>query len=133
MKTELAFLLGAVVLAMIQVAVAIFGAMRQVGLEVLAGNRENIPDILGWAGRAARAHRNMLESLVLFAALVLTAHAAGVSNAITVLGAQLFLWGRVAYAVLYVAGVPWARTAAWAVAVLGMLLILSQLVQGAPI
>jgi uncharacterized MAPEG superfamily protein len=128
MKTELAMLVGAVVLAMIQVVVAVVGAMLQVGLPVLAGNRENIPDILGWAGRAARANRNMLESLVLFAALVLTAHAAGISNAMTVLGAQLFLWGRVAYAVLYVAGVPWARTAAWAAAVLGMLLILSQLV-----
>lgn len=128
MKTELALLLGAVILAMIQVVVAVFGAMLQVGLPVLAGNRENIPDILGWAGRAARAHRNMLESLVLFAALVLTAHASGISNAMTVLGAQLFVWGRVAYAVLYVAGIPWARTAAWAVAVLGMLLILSQLV-----
>jgi uncharacterized MAPEG superfamily protein len=102
--------------------------MRQVGLPILAGNRENIPDILGWAGRAARAHRNMLESLVLFAALVLTAHAAGISNAMTVLGAQLFVWGRVAYAVLYIAGIPWARTAAWAVAVAGMLMILSQLV-----
>ena len=128
MKTELAMLVGAVVLAMIQVVVAVFGAMLQVGLPVLAGNRENIPDILGWAGRAGRAHRNMLESLVLFAALVLTAHAAGISNAMTVLGAQLFLWGRVAYAVLYVAGVPWARTAAWATAVLGMLMILSQMV-----
>ncbi len=128
MKTELAMLVGAVVLAMIQVVVAVFGAMLQVGLPVLAGNRENIPDILGWAGRAGRAHRNMLESLVLFAALVLTAHAAGISNAMTVLGAQLFLWGRVAYAVLYVAGVPWARTAAWAAAVLGMLMILSQMV-----
>ena len=128
MKTELAMLVGAVVLAMIQVVVAVVGAMLQVGLPVLAGNRDNIPDIMGWAGRAARAHRNMLESLVLFAALVLTAQAAGISNAMTVLGAQLFLWGRVAYAVLYVAGVPWARTAAWAAAVLGMLLILSQLV-----
>lgn len=128
MKTELAMLVGAVVLAMIQVVVAVFGAMLQVGLPVLAGNRDNIPDIMGWAGRAGRAHRNMLESLVLFAALVLTAHAAGVSNAMTVLGAQLFLWGRVAYAVLYVAGVPWARTAAWAAAVLGMLMILSQMV-----
>lgn len=128
MRTELALLVGAVVLAMIQVVVAVFGAMRQVGLPILAGNRENIPDILGWAGRAARAHRNMLESLVLFAALVLTAHAAGISNAMTVLGAQLFVWGRVAYAVLYIAGIPWARTAAWAVAVAGMLMILSQLV-----
>ncbi len=128
MKTELAMLVGAVVLAMIQVVIAVVGAMLQVGLPVLAGNRENIPDILGWAGRAGRAHRNMLESLVLFAALVLTAHAAGISNAMTVLGAQLFLWGRVAYAVLYVAGVPWARTAAWASAVLGILMILSQMV-----
>jgi len=127
MNTELAMLVGAVVLAMIQVVVAAFGAYRQVGLPTLADNRENMPDILGWAGRAARAHRNMLESLVLFAALVLTAHAAGISNAMTVLGAQLFVWGRVAYAVLYVAGVPWARTAAWAVAVLGMLMILTQL------
>jgi hypothetical protein len=30
--------------------------------------------------------------------------------------------------VLYIAGIPWARTAAWAVAVAGMLMILSQLV-----
>lgn len=114
MKTELAMLLGAVVLAMIQVVIAVVGAMLQVGLPVLAGNRENIPEILGWAGRAARAHRNMLESLVLFAAVVLTA--------------QHFLWGRVAYAVLYVAGVPWARTAAWTAAVLGIVLILAQMV-----
>ena len=27
----------------------------------------------GWAGRAQRAHRNMLESLILFAILVLVA------------------------------------------------------------
>jgi uncharacterized MAPEG superfamily protein len=128
MKMELAMLVGAVALAFIQVVVAAFGAMRQVGLPILAGNRENIPDILGWAGRAARAHRNLLENLVLFAALVLAAHAAGISNAITVLGAQLFLWARVAYAVLYIAGIPWARTAAWAVSVAGMLMILSQLV-----
>ena len=128
MKTELALLVGAVALAMIQVVVAVFGAMRQVGLPILAGNRENIPDILGWGGRAARAHRNMVENLVLFAALVLTAHAAGISSTMTVLGAQLFVWGRVAYAVLYVAGIPWARTAAWAVSVLGMLLILAELV-----
>ena len=127
MKTELAMLVGAVALAFIQVVVAAFGAMRQVGLPMLAGNRENIPDILGWAGRAARAHRNLLENLVLFAALVLAAHAAGISNAVTVLGAQLFLWARVAYAVLYIAGIPWARTAAWAASVAGMLMILSQL------
>ncbi len=128
MKTELVMLVGAVALTVLQVVVAGAGAYMQVGLPMLAGNRENLPDILGWGGRAARAHRNMLESLVLFAALVLTAHATGVSNTMTVLGAQLFLWSRVAYAVLYIAGVPWARTAAWAAALLGMVLIFLQLI-----
>ena len=70
----------------------------------------------------------MLESLVLFAALVLSAHAAGVSNAGTVLGAQLFLWARVAYGVLYIAGVPIARTSAWAVSMAGLVTIFLQMV-----
>ena len=77
-------------------------------MPTLAGNREGLPAITGWAGRAQRAHRNMLESLMLFAILVLAAKAAGISNAMTLLGAQLFFWGRVAHAVIYIAGIPWA-------------------------
>lgn len=127
MKTELAMLVGAVALTMLQMLVSVMGAMLQVGLPVLFGNRENIPEILGWGGRAARAHRNMLESLVLFAVLVLVAQALAISNAMTVLGTQLFLWSRVVYAVLYVAGVPVARTAAWALSMAGLVLLFSQL------
>ena len=127
MKTELAMLVGAVALTFLQMLVAVLGAMHQVGLPLLFGNRENIPDILGWGGRAARAHRNMLESLVLFAVLVLVAQALAISNAMTVLGTQLFLWSRVVYAVLYVAGVPVARTAAWALSMAGLVLLFSQL------
>ena len=82
----------------------------------------------GWAGRAQRAHRNMLENLILFAILVLVAKAAGVSNSMTLLGAQLFFWGRVAHAIVYIAGIPWARTAAWTVSVIGLILICGQLV-----
>ena len=55
MKPELAFLIGAVGLTVIQMLVAVVGAMLQVGVPVLFGNRDNIPDIQGWAGRAARA------------------------------------------------------------------------------
>ncbi|MGH8766069.1 MAG: MAPEG family protein, partial [Burkholderiales bacterium] len=79
-------------------------------------------------GRATRAHRNMLENLVLFAALVLVAVYAGKTDSTTLMGAQIFLWARVAYAVIYVAGIPWLRTAVWAVSVVGMLMIFSQLV-----
>ena len=128
MTLELMYLVWSAALTFVLVLIAVSGATLQVGLPTLAGNRENLPDMESWAGRAQRAHRNMLESLVLFAILVLVAKAAGVSNAMTVLGAQLFFWGRVAHAVLYIAGIPWARTAAWGVSIIGLILIFWQLV-----
>jgi len=128
MTPELMYLLWSVALTVVLVVVATLGATQQVGLPKLAGNRDNMPELQGWAGRAERAHRNMLESLVLFAILVLAARALNVSNNLTVLGTQLFFWGRVAHAVLYIAGVSWVRTAAWAVSVAGLLLIFLQLI-----
>ena len=127
MKAELQVLVWATLLAFVQMLVAVQGAMMQVGLPALAGNRDGLPEIKGWAGRAARAHRNMLENLVLFAILVLTAVATGRSDPQIVLGAQIFLWARVAYAVIYVLGIAWLRTLAWAVSVVGLGIILSRL------
>jgi len=128
MKPEMTLLLWAALLAFVQMLVAVTGATLQVGLPLLAGNREGLPPCTGWAGRAARAHHNTLESLVLFAALVLIAAVAGKTNAMTLLGAQLFFWARLVYAVVYLAGIPWARTAVWFVSVIGLALIFLQLV-----
>lgn len=128
MSVELSLLVWSVVLMFAQMLVAAMGANLQVGLSALAGNREDLPPFSGWAGRARRAHLNMLENLVLFAALVLVAHAAGKSNAMTVLGAQLFFWGRLAYALVYVAGIPWLRTGVWAVSIVGLVLMALQLI-----
>jgi uncharacterized MAPEG superfamily protein len=127
MKPELALLVWAVLLAFVQMLLAVSGATLQVGLPTLAGNREGLAPCTGWAGRAARAHHNMLENLVLFAALVLAAVVAGRTNATTLLGAQLFFWARLAYAVVYVAGIPWLRTALWLVSVVGLALTFFQL------
>jgi uncharacterized MAPEG superfamily protein len=127
MKPEFTLLLWAVLLTVVQAVVAAQGALFQVGLPALAGNREGMPEIRGWAGRAARAHRNMLENLVLFAALVLIAAAAGKTNGTTLLGAQIFLWARVVYAGVYIAGVPWLRTGVWVVSVIGLAMIFMQL------
>jgi len=69
----------------------------------------------------------MLESLELFAALVLIAAATNKTNATTLLGAQLFFWARLAYAFVYLAGIPWLRTVVWTVSVIGLILIFVQL------
>ena len=127
MTFDLQMLVWAAALALVQMVIAAAGAQGQVGLPVLAGNREELPPITGWAGRARRAHFNMLESLVVFAIVVLVAHVAAKANETTALGAALFFWARLAYALIYVVGMPWVRTAAWAVSLAGILLIFSQL------
>ncbi len=127
MKPELVWLLWAVALTLVQMLLAVGGATLQVGLPALAGNREGLAPCTGWAGRAQRAHRNMLENLVLFAALVLIAVVSDRTNATTLLGAQLFFWARLVHAGVYLAGIPWLRTLVWLASVVGMVLIFSQL------
>lgn len=126
MKPELMWLVWAVALTVVQMLIAVTGAFLQVGLPMLAGNRDNMPALTGWAGRADRAHHNMLENLVLFAALVLAASVAGKSNDTVVLGAQIFFWARVAYAGVYLIGIPWLRTGVWLVSMVGLVLIFLQ-------
>ena len=60
MKPELNLLVWAALLTLVQAVVAVHGAMMQVGLAALAGNREGMPEIKGWGGRAARARGGLL-------------------------------------------------------------------------
>jgi uncharacterized MAPEG superfamily protein len=129
MSPDLHALLLSVILCFVQMLIAATGANTQVGLPTLAGNREDLPDMVGWAGRARRAHLNMIENLVLFAPLVLIAAVAGKANATTAMGAMIFFWARLAYAVIYLIGIPWLRTFAWFVSVIGMAMIAWVLLQ----
>jgi len=97
------------------------------GLAWGLGNRDVPLALPVWVERAKRAHANLVENLAPFAVLVLTAHVAGVANATTALGATLFFWGRVGHFVVYVIGIPYLRTVVFAVAVLGEIMILTQL------
>lgn len=128
MTLELSLLLWSTALTLVLAIISVLGAMPEVGLKTLVENREAMPEISGWGGRANRAHRNLLENLTLFAILVLVAEVLGISTPQTVLGAHLFFWGRVAHAVVYIIGLPWVRTLAWLVSVAGMGMIFVELV-----
>ena len=93
------------------------------GLMLAFGNRDNLPPATPLAGRAERAAANTLENLVFFAVLALAAQAAGATNERVLLGAQVFLWARVAYLPVYVAGIPFVRTGLWAVSIVGLALM----------
>jgi uncharacterized MAPEG superfamily protein len=127
MPVELTMVAWSVALCVLQMLIAVITAQGEIGLAPLLGNRENFPELKGLAGRAARAHANMVQNLVLFAALELAVVAAGRANDMTLLGAELFFWGRMAYAVIYLIGIRYARTAAWAASMIGLVLIFLQL------
>ncbi len=128
MSMDLKYLLFSVLLTFVQVLIAAASANQAVGLNTLAGNREGMAELTGFAGRARRAHLNMIENMVLFTALVLVAAVAGKANAMTAMGALIFFWARLIYAVIYLIGIPWLRTLAWAVSVIGMVMIALQLI-----
>jgi uncharacterized MAPEG superfamily protein len=128
MTPDLRILVWSVALTFVEVLVAVLAAQAQVGLGVLAGNRDGLAPLTGFAGRAQRAHWNMLESLPLFIALVLVAQIAGKANATTLTGCELFFWGRLAHWLIYFIGIPWLRTIAWVVSVIGLIVIFGQLV-----
>jgi len=77
-----------------------------------------------WAQRAKNAHRNAIENLVPFAALVIVAHLTGVSNEATAAAAVAYFWLRVAHAAVYILNVPFGRTLTFAGSWLAQLCIL---------
>jgi uncharacterized MAPEG superfamily protein len=85
------------------------------GVMDAVGYPENPKPQSPWARRMKAAHENAVENLVVFAALVLAAHAAGVSNGATVTACMVYFWARVVHLLSYTFGVPLARTLAFAV------------------
>jgi len=128
MSLDLKYLLFSVLLTFVQVLIAAAAASQHVGLPTLAGNREGMAELTGFSGRARRAHLNMVENMVLFSVLVLVATVTQKANATTAMGALIFFWARLVYAVIYLLGIPWLRTLAWFVSVIGMVIIALQLI-----
>lgn len=124
MTTELSLLAWSVVLGLVHAMATGLAATRQFGLAYNMGPRDEGKALTGVGGRVNRAFANYMQTFPFFAAAVLAAHVAGRHSWATVLGAQLYFWARVAYVPLYAAGVPVVRTAAFGVAVAGIVLLL---------
>jgi uncharacterized MAPEG superfamily protein len=84
-----------------------------------------VPPLAGIAGRLERASRNFSETFPLFAAASLIAHFAGAAGTLALWGGSLYLGGRIAYLLLYAAGVFLLRSLAWNIATLGIFLTLA--------
>lgn len=113
-------LIAAALLALAQTFPYLAAVIWHAGFGAAAGNRQDLPPLPEWAHRSERAQRNMLANLVPFAVLVLVAHQAGLANAETASGAAVFFWARLAYALIYIAGIPYLRTVAFVISLGGL-------------
>lgn len=93
------------------------------GLAWGLGSRDAKQDSSALQGRTKRTVANHIEGMMLFVPLAIVVEMAELSSSLTVWGAGLYLAGRLAFAPLYLLGVPYLRSAAWAVAVLGVVLL----------
>lgn len=126
---EIRMLAWAIVLGLVHLLLAATLMTRERGLRWNAGARDGTPAPLGaLASRLDRAQRNFWETFPFFAAAALAVVAAGRTDAGTALGAQLYLWARVAYVPIYAAGIPYLRTVVWAVSLWGLWSVLKPLV-----
>lgn len=125
MTSELHLLALSVVLGLVQIVLASHAASWQKGYRWTSSPRDAAsPSLTGVAGRLERALRNFGETFPLFAAAILTAHFAGRHSELTVWGARLYFWARVAYLGAYAAGIPLLRSLIWNVAAAGIAMIL---------
>jgi uncharacterized MAPEG superfamily protein len=114
-KTELLYLTCVTALTGLLWVPYILDRIAVWGLTDTVGYPANPKPQSAWAERLIKAHYNAVENLVVFAALVLAAHAAGLSNSATATACVVYFWARVVHVLAYTFAVPWVRTLAFAV------------------
>lgn len=115
MKTELLYLALVTVLTGLLWVPYILDRVAVRGLIDAVGYPQNPKPQSAWAQRLMSAHANAVENLVVFAPLVLLAHALGVTGAAVGAAAVVYFWSRVVHAVSYTLAIPWVRTLSFTV------------------
>lgn len=110
MSTELTWLTLTVVFTALMWLPYVLNRIAVRGLVETVGYPDKPKPLAPWAERMRKAHANAVENLVIFAALVLGAQAAGVHSSLTVLATEVYLGARVVHFFAYAAKIPWLRT-----------------------
>ena len=124
MTIELTYLTWAIVLGIVHGVATGQLTVLQKGMAYGLSPRDEKQPLTGVPARIERAFTNYLQSFPFFAAAVLLAHALGRHNGLTVWGAALFFWARLAFVPLYAVGIHGPRTLAYVVSMVGIALLL---------
>lgn len=96
---------------------------KQIGTAGQMGPRDNLPEPTIELSRARRALANLQETLPIFLTLAILSIVLGEQGWLSLIGAGLYLLGRVSHLVCYMRGLsPW-RSVSFLVALIGCLLL----------
>jgi uncharacterized MAPEG superfamily protein len=114
MPTELQYLTYVTVLTALLWIPYILNMIGVRGVADAVGYPGSPKPLAPWAARLKAAHYNAVENLVVFAALVLIAHAMGLSSPATQISCMVYFWARLVHAIAYTLAITWVRTLAFA-------------------
>ncbi|GAB0113056.1 MAPEG family protein [Acidisoma sp. C75] len=124
MTTVMSLLLWSVLIGLLQCLATGAAFSLERGFGASASPRDAEPPLSGVGGRVVRAYANFRETYPYFVALALAAQLLGRHGGTVTTGAELYVWGRIIYWPLYVAGIPWVRSIIWLLSTLGLVLML---------
>ena len=127
MKTELLYLTLVTAFTGLLWVPYILDRLAVRGLTDAVGYPEKSKPQSPWAQRLMKAHANAVENLVVFATLVLVAHALGITGAAIATACVVYFWARVVHALGYTFAVPWVRTLAFTVGFIAQAVIAWQI------
>ena len=94
--------------------------LSEAGVEWGLSNRDTMPDVPLWVGRADRAQRNHHDNLAMIAAVILIAHVTQQADAVTAKAAIAILACRVLHGAAYYAGISVVRSLAYFGSIIGV-------------
>ena len=124
MTTELAMLIWAIVLGLVHAVVTGQLTVAQHGMAYGLSPRDEKKPLTGIPARIERAFANYMQTFPFFAATVLIVQLLNRHNTMTVIGAEMYVWARLAFIPLYAMGVIGVRTLAYVVAMAGIVVML---------
>jgi len=99
------------------------------GIKWIFHNRDTVLEgVAPWGGRAIRAHGNHADNLAIYVAVIGIAYIVGATNTTTQMAGLVLLGARVLYTLVYIAGIPYLRTAVFAIGQFAMLVYVWQII-----
>ena len=113
MTIEFTYLAAVTLLTLILRAIWMVNKVQIRGLGVVVGYPKESKPLSEWAHRLWVAHEDAIQSLVIFAILVILVEMSNLTDESTAIAAAIYFWSRLAHVFAYAFAFRWVKTIAF--------------------